>query len=283
MYKIPYSKQHILYMVMQHLLFKQWLLSEMANYGHDARRSNRPMGGTETIHGDDLFDTIDTNVIMDELAKLPLGPNNSNQKWNNIVEWGTEVGAIQIECSQLGALRLVTRRKISDLQGEVVWICKNVRPISDVNDENKEIGVAHESYESAAKLNTKMIDAPARDFPEFERLAWRMWAGLKREHPSYAMFPIGLRKQNDDWYKMVFEFRGGGQGNIGDQGFLRQFDVDLLWDKKKGIIRCWGSNIDSAQNKSDWGLNPPEWNEFFSPAQDHTEIIECIVKTFMQY
>lgn len=271
---------------MRDLLFKQWMLSEMANYGYDSnRRSNRPMGGTETMPEDTLYDVLDATAIMTELTKLPpLGPNGPNQKWDNIVEWGDGAGAIQIECTTLGSLKLIVRRKISDLQGEATWICKNVRALSDVEDENKEISVAHELYELANKLSTVMIDAPAREFEEFERLAWRMWAGLKKEHPSYCMFPVGLRKQNDNNYKMVFEFRGAGQGHIdADGGFLRQFDVELVWDAKKGLIRCWGNNIESSQGRSAWNISPVEWNEYFSPAQDQQEIIECIAKIFMQY
>lgn len=269
---------------MRDLLFKQWLLSEMANYGYDARRTNKVMGGTEIMPGEELYDVIDSSAIIEELFKLPaLGPNNPNMKWDNVVEWGEGSGAIQIECTNLGSLKLVTRRKISDLLGEATWICEYVRPLSDVDDENKEIGVAHEVYEIATQINTKMMPAPTREFEEFERLAWRMWAGLKREHPSYAMFPVGLRKQSDDYYKMVFEFRGGGQGHVGDQGFLRQFDIDLFWDKKRGLIRCWGYNIDSAQNSSDWGISPSEWDEYFSPAQEQPKIIECVANIFMQY
>lgn len=270
---------------MQHLLFKEWLLSEMADYGYDTRASSRLQGGTDIIKGDQLYDVIDATSIISELVRLPsLGPNEPIQKWDNIVEWGNGVGAIQVECTTFGSLKLVMRRKIADLQGEAAWLCKGVRPLSDIKDATHEISIAHESYEVVSQLSNKLMESPAREFPDFERLAWRMWAGLKKEHPSYCMFPIGLRKQTDDNYKMVFEFRGAGQGHVdADQGFLRQFDIELVWDKKKGLVRCWGNNIESQQGRSSWDIAPQEWNEYFSPFQDHSEIIDCIVKIFMQY
>lgn len=270
---------------MPHLLFKQWMLSEMADYGYDSRRSAKTMGGTEIIPGDQLFDMVDTNKIIDELAKLPpLGPNFPNQPWNNIVEWGNAPGAIQVQCTTFGSLKFVARRRTSDLLGESVWICKKVRPVSDIDDEDKEISVAHEMHEIVKNLSQEMIDSPAREYEDFERLAWRMWAGLKKEHPSYCMFPIGLRKQHENYYKLVFEFRGAGQGHVDSNGgFLRQFDVDLIWDAKRGLIRCWGYNIDSATNKSDWSVSPSEWDEWFTPNQPAQEIIEAVVNIFMQY
>ena len=263
--------------------FKQFLI-ELADYGFNSNPRNKPMGGTEIVQGDELYDVVNTSEIMSELVNLPpLGQNYPNQKWESMIEWGTGPGAIQVECTTLGSLKLITRRKISDLEGEDVWICKNVRPLSDVDDQHQEIRVANEVHDVVADLSEKMIDAPAQEFDDFERLAWRMWAGVKKEYPSYCMFPVTLRKQNENYYKMIFEFKGAGAGNIADGGSIKQFDIDLFWDDKKGLIRCWGYNIDSPTKKSAWNLNPSEWNEYFSPAQEKTEIIESVVSIFMQY
>jgi hypothetical protein len=66
-------------------------------------------------------------------------------------------------------------------------------------------------------------------------------------------------------------------------GILKQFDIDLNFEKDKGLLRCWGYNITSPFKSSQWEIEPSEWDEKFSPKQPFEEIIECITKIFMQY
>lgn len=269
---------------MTNLLFKEWLISEFADYGYESRQGNKPKGGTDIIPGEDVYEVLDPSIIIQELSKMsPIGPNKPEQKWDCCIEWGTGFGAVQLEYTPLGSVRMIVRKKIFDLEGQETWICKYVEALDDVGDSQTEYALAIKFHEVAEKQSQLLTEGPLSEFDELERLAWRLWAATKRDHPSYAMFPIGLKKQNEDYYKLVFEFRGGGQGDVNHSGFLRQFDIDLFWDKKKGLIKCWGYNIDSAKNRSAWEVNPSEWNEWFSPAQDHTEIIKCVVTSFMQY
>lgn len=269
---------------MQNLLFKQWLISEMADYGFDTYQNNKVMGGTEKEPGEEVFKKINTSKIMSELTKLPsIGPNHSNHSWEHVVEWGYGPGAIKIEIAPLGSSRLITRRKIKDLQGEDAWICKNVRGLKDVKDQDKEIGIAQDMHELATNISQEMIEGPDKEFPDFNRLAWKTWQSVKKTHPSYCMYPVSLRKQNENYYKMIFEYRGHGQGHVdsGSNGML-QYDIDLFWDKEKGLIRCFGYGIETNNGPS-WNIAQQEWNEFFSPHQSSEEIIECIINTFMQY
>jgi hypothetical protein len=272
--------------------FKNWIISELANYGDGGKSSfkksdglRKLTGGTEPEPGENLFDVIDGATTITELAKLPpLGPNFPVQVWENIVEFGDNIGAIQIECTTLGSLRFMIRKKINDLQGVPTWICKHVRPISDIDDQYKEIDIAHNLYDNQIKkFSEQLLEGPVKEYSDFDRFIWRLWAGVRKRHPSYAMYPVSLRQQNENYYKMIFEFRGQGAGPTGDAGYLRQFDIDVFWDRKKGLIRCWGYDIMSDSKKSAWNIQPSDWDEWFSPIQDTKEIIECIVNVFMQY
>jgi hypothetical protein len=268
------------------LLFKNWLLNEIADFGFDQDMRNKPKGGTEEMDGDTPFKRVDGSKIITELGKLPaLGPNKPFQKWNDVVEWGRGPGAIQAGVSPLGSMRVVVRRMVKDLQGEATWICHRVVPLGDNKAEDKELSIAHDVYDQLTEISKEMVPGPEKEFDELERLSWKLWAAAKRDHPSYCMFPIGLKKQNEDYYKLVFEFRGHGvlRQKTGKPGRAEQYNIDLVWDKKKGLIKCWGYDIDSTLGQHSWTVQPSEFNEWFSPKQDQDKIINNIVKIFMQY
>jgi hypothetical protein len=99
------------------------------------------------------------------------------------------------------------------------------------------------------------------------------------------MFPIDLRKQDENYYKLVFEFRGQGVGSPynGKTGRSEQFNIDLIYYPKKGFLRCMGYDIDSSMRERKWSIQPSEWDEAFAPKDDENTIIENIVKLFLQY
>lgn len=271
---------------MDRLLFKSWLVSEMADYGFDQDMRNKPRGGTEAMDDDTTFKRLDGSKIITELAKLPaLGPNKPNQIWNDVVQWGKGEGAIQCGVSPLGSMRVVVRRMTKDLQGEATWICHRVVPLGDNKAEDKEISIAHDVYDQLTEVSKEMVPGPDKEYGELERLSWKLWAAAKRDHPSYCMFPIGLRKQNENYYKMVFEFRGHGvlRQKAGRPSRAEQFNIDLIWDAKKGLIRVMGYDIDSTLGQHSWQVKPSEFNEWFSPKQEHEQIIKNVVKIFLQY
>ena len=270
--------------MMNKLSFKHYL--EMANYGYDSVEGNHIMGGTEQMQGDDLFSKFNPNLIIEELVRLPpLSTHEGIQIWDESVQWGREVGAVRVSASPLGSLRLMTRRLSTDLLGEQMWICKNVLPIKDYQDQHKEIDMAHDLHKKLEELFKESLDTPDGEYEDTERLAWKLWHTVKKRHPSYIMFPIDLRKQDENYYKLVFEFRGQGVGSPynGKTGRSEQFNIDLIYYPKKGFWRCMGYDIDSSMRERKWSIQPSEWDEAFAPKDDENTIIENIVKLFLQY
>lgn len=271
---------------MNNLFFKDWLMSEMADYGFNYNNLSKPKGGTDVMLGDQLFNKLDGSKIISELSRLPaLGPNIPYRKWHDSVQYGTGPGSLQVSITPLGSMRVVIRRSSNDLLGEQIWLCHKVIPLDDIKSENKEISIAQEVYGDLQEVSNLSIYGPAANYDGLEKLAWRLWSAAKKEHPSYIMFPTKITKQNENYYKLVFEFRGHGvtRPNVGRQGRAEQFDIDLIWDKPKGLLRCIGYNIDSCIGQHSWTIQPAEFNEYFSPHQENDEIIENIIKTFMQY
>lgn len=265
---------------MAKLDFKTWL--EMADYGFD--KVKKPTGAKAPPDDALPIDPIDSHLIIRELRRMPpLGQFLPEVKWNDVINWGNEVGALQIDISPLGSYKIVTRRKVKDLQGETTWICKGVLALNEESEYNKnEPEIADELYQTLKEVSGQMIQGPAKEYPHFEKLANALNNATAREYPDYCMFPVGFKKISDDYYKCVFEFRGHGM-EAPTTMRAEQFDIDLYWDKKKGLIRCWGYDIDSQTKQHDWRVMPSEWDEWFSPGQPIKEICEIVVGIFMTY
>jgi hypothetical protein len=238
------------------------------------------------MRGEEVFNPVSSSKIMTELARLPgVGIKTPDRKWNNIVEYGDGFGAIQVAVAPLGSMRIMTRRKTSDLQGNPVWILKNVFPLCDKKDLNLEETIASNIHQKLFEIENKMVEGPASEYPEFKKLAEKLWNSAKRNHPSYIMFPVTMRLQSENLYKFIFEFRGQGIGapTQNRTGRAERFDIDLYWDREKGLIRCWAYDIESNINQHNWSVQVSEWDENFSPKQPINEIVEAIIVNFLQY
>jgi hypothetical protein len=271
---------------MNRLSFRKWLLDEMANYGFDGPTTSQILGGTDVMQGDDLFSKFDCSLVIDELTRMPaIGTSQALQIWDEVVQWGEDAGAVRVSASPLGSLRFVTRRLIADLNGEYTWICKKVNPIKDFDDQHEETKIASKMFEQVEEVMKEQLDIAVKNYEGLEKLAYKLWHGTKRQHPSYIMFPTNLRKQNENYYKLVFEFRGQGAGAPynGKTGRAEQFNIDLVFYPEKGLIRCLGYDIDSSYRSRDFHLQPSEWDEAFSPKQESDVIVENIIKLFLQY
>jgi hypothetical protein len=195
---------------------------------------------------------------------------------------GDQAGAIKIDVSPLGSYKIIARRKIKDIQGEDTWVCKKVFPLDENEHNNNEIPLAHSIYDDLVEINKTLLEGPKREFPEFERLVEKLTSAVRQNYPSYCMFPKGLKKMNEDYFKIYFEFKGHGV-EAPTRGRAEQFDIDVLWDRNKGLVRIWGYDIDSKVRQHTWNVQPSEFDEWFSPSQPPEEIIEAVVSMFMTY
>lgn len=267
------------------LSFRFYLMQEMARYGFPDE-DTQILGGTETMRGDNLFSRVDTNLVINELVSMPpLGNVDCHQKWDDTVQWGTGAGAIKANITPAGSIKVMTSRLASSLEGEPTWILKSVYPLRDYRDQHKEPAIAEHVYGEIKKISTEELDVAVPDYDGMDRLAQRLWHTTKKKHPGYIMFPTSLWKQRENYYKLVYEFRGQGTGSPfkGMTGRTEQFDIDILYEARSGLIRCMGYDIDSSMRQHTWEIQTPEWDVRFSPRQDESEIIDCVVKMFMQY
>ena len=271
---------------MHRLSFKDWFYNEMANYGFDQNANSQILGGTDTMDGDGVFEICDSAKVMDELFHMPpIGNMPATQFFENAVQWGNEVGAIQANVMPLGSQRMVVSRLVPNARGENTWICKYIYAFKDNKDQYKEHEIADRVYKEVQNIAKQPIEAGDTEFDEMERLSWKLWHTTRKLHPSYIMFPTRFQKMEENYFKLVFEYRGQGAGSPmgGFTGKAEQFNIDMVYYPKTGIIRSFAYEIDSNPAGPKWQLQTSEWDMNFSPKQDEDEIIKNIVMTFMQY
>jgi hypothetical protein len=272
---------------MNKLSFKRWaFLKEWADFGFEKKMSDlkaAELGGTVPHEGDGLIDPIDSELITDELRRLPpLGYFSCRYKMSNLLEWGYDVGALQVFISPLGSYKSVIRRKIRDLQGEETWVCKKVIDFNENEHNKNEVPLAHQIYDCLNELHKEEFDSPKSEYKEFDKLAHALFNEVKRNYPAYCMFPVGMKKMDEGYYKIVYEYRGHG-AETPTRLRAEQFNIDLFWDKKKGLIKCWGYEVDSHMRQHNWMVQPSEFEEWYAPTQEIKKIVHSIKIMLMTY
>jgi hypothetical protein len=222
-----------------------------------------------------------THIFTSELKRLIEG----NKKkilisWEEEVRWQENDSIFDINVNPYGSLRITTRKEVQDFEGNKIRVCKYVYPINDFKI-NKETRIANFLYEKVKKISKKNIDYPV-DRYKIENLAYKVYEHLEKNYPSYIMFPTKMIKMNENYYKIVFEFRGAGTGTPG-QSVGMQFNIDLSFDKKIGYIKCWGYMVESPSKTRKFNIMPSDFNEYFSCKQSHERIIDMISKTFNKF
>lgn len=264
------------------LNFSEWFL-EFANYGFD-KKSNAKKNNQNIQNNTDDAPWVMFNVenFFLELKDLVASDGKRSTKiWHEELDWLDNGSVVSVNINPLGSLRITTRKNIKDLEGHDTRVCKHV---FDVCEEHikKEVSVANEIYSKIKEFNQSNIDYPAKEYKNIKKLAQELFNSTKTKYPERYMFPVKMIEMNNNYYKLVYEFRGAGQGAPG-QSVGRQFNIDLTFDKDKGLLKCWGYDVDSKVRKNYYYVQPSEWNEYFSPQESNKSIINMIVTTFMTY
>lgn len=264
--------------------FNNWYkLQEYADYGFsdlsmhvvnsEIKNKFRPKPTNVIFKVDDFLDRL-TEILNSDSKKII-------RKWSEEIMWNDNSHLMETNVNPFGSLRITTRKYIKDLNGVPTPICKDVFDIDEEHN-GREYDVAEVLYERIKNIRNQNHDFPLKEYKNLERLAVGLYKACLSKYPSYIMFPKGLKKINENYYKVFFEFKGAGAGVPGNAR-AEQFDIDLSFDKEKGLLRCWGYNIDSPMKQKLFIAQPSEWNEYFSPKENDKKIIKCIIKTLMTY
>lgn len=258
--------------------FKNWL--EWADYGFDRQAPE------EKEQDDDLpYDPINSEIIIKELLSLgKVGTKPPKHAWHTCLEYGekTQPGAMEIDISPLGSYKIVTRKKIRTLEGEIVGICKHVLSLNEHDTKNSnEIPIAHKMYSVLEIIDGVMLDAAKPEYPEFKKLVVYLATAAARLAPKIMMYK-GVKELDENYALIWFELNGAGIEAPGHER-VEQFNIRIQFDKKTGLIRCWGHDVTSPMRQHKWEAQPSEWDEYFAPTQTMKEITEAIIGAFRTY
>ena len=258
--------------------FKTWL--EWADYGFERQPPKMDSKDDELP-----FDPINSEIIIKELLSLgKVGNKPPKHAWHTCLEYGdkTQPGAMEIDISPLGSYKVITRKKIRTLEGELVGICKHILSLNEHDTKNSnEVPIAHKVYSVLEIIDGIMLDVAKPAYPEFKKLVHYLASAASRLAPE-IMFYKGTKFLDENYALIWFELHGAGIEAPGNQR-IEQFNIRINFDKEKGLIRCWGHDVASPMRQHEWQVQPSEWDEYFAPTQSMKEITEAIVGAFRTY
>ena len=279
---------------MKPINFKEWLAKtpeDLFGIDPDENVSKEELRRRRAENYDTPGGSLSPTLLMSELLKMgPVGNKAPERIWNDVVGYGDHdrAGALMAVMTPTGSLRINIRKLAMDLEGNKVWALKKVISLVDQYDQTdrgniSETGLAYHYHGEIEKINTASIDSANNDYKNTETLALKLAAMARRQHPS-VMHYQGIRKHSENHYQIYFQYRGHGQGgNVPKQSVMEQFDINLVYYPSRGVLRCWGGEIQSPKNAHRWKLMPSEWDEYFMPSQPMAEIADAIIESFMTY
>jgi len=267
---------------MSYKTFTEWLIQEKKDiFGFKKPEIDRHRENDYPIKG------LDYDCIFKELMHHSVGLKTPFSNFHDQITWGdkSQGEAIRLEMTPLGSARMVTRRFIKDLEGNELWICKNVKPLPDWSYQENELQLVDELCSKIEEIDKTEIDS-ARQECDLEYLAMKLGSEIKMQKPCKWMVFDKIKKLTEHHYIITMNMTGyGGDMNSGSGLSMKteQFHIQLHFDKPRGIIRCFGHGIESPKKFSSWKPTISDWDENFTPTQTKSEIIESIIKSLESY
>jgi hypothetical protein len=228
-----------------------------------------------------LTKTLNSDEIVSELVRMPLGTRQPILEWTDTVTWGGGLpGTIRLVVSPIGSYKATIRKLISDSTGQATWVCKRIYPLN-LKEKRTEQDWVQIIYEDVRKISQEGQDGSEHKFPKLERMVVNLASKIKQYAPMVFIYE-GIRKSDDDNYIIYMGYRGQGVQRR-QQRRCEQFNISVSYIKDRGLLHVWGYDITSPLRGHKWEVQPAEWNEYFTPSQKPEEIIEAIVSAVRSY
>lgn len=263
--------------------FKKWMLREAKDiFGFEKFNVQEP----KQIQDENPITAISIELMMNELLRIELNEQKPFSKFINQIQWGNHNGATQMVISPLGSFKSIIRRMQTDLEGNQVWICKNILPYKDVLNANMKIdeNLAYLLFQRIEEANEKQLESAIGNYSNLENLVVKLTRECQKPNilPKIFIFTGVKEVKHNEHYIIHFECRGQGVETPGS-GRLEMFAIEMNYNPKTGLIRCYGHDVQSSMKGHVWYPQPSEWDEYFSPAQDSSEIVGSICGALRTY
>ena len=263
--------------------FRNWLLEEAKDiFGFD--RIRYPISNKE--EKEDPIKPISIELMMNELLKMELNDQKPFSKFINHIQWGEHNGATQMVISPLGSFKSIIRRLQTDLTGCPVWLCKNILPYKDILDADIVVdeNLAHMLFDKVQKNNDKQLESAIGGYSDLEGLVLKLVSECQKPKflpPLFIFMGVKEIKHNEN-YLIWFECRGQG-AEAPNAARVEMFEINMSYNPKTGLVRSFGHDVQSPMKGHVWYPQPSEWDEYFSPAQPVSEIVNSICGALSTY
>lgn len=266
---------------MNYFNFKNWYITENKKdiFGFSKKE-------TKKEDPDDIIDTVNPDLLVNQLLKMNIGNKNPKSFFNNEIIWSNETNdKIKLEISPYGSLRAIVKRLISDSEGEDKWITKYVHLLPDDYKKINELDFAFKIFDKIKEINKLDVDSNSRKI-NFENLVIKIGEQIKLRKPCKWMIFNKIKKIKDNYYIIMLNMTGSGlesPSGSGPSDKIEQYQIDITYNEKSGIIRSFGTSITSSKHKSQWKLGISDWDEKFITSQKTEEITSCIVNSLKSF
>lgn len=257
--------------------FETWAIQEGKDIFGFERNAEIPQ---ITKTSEEPQQAIETDLIMTRLSKYTLGSKMPMREWQNEVQWGVENGAIKIYLSPLGSLGAYFKRRGFNLLGQETWFCKEVYPFRHLK-ENAADTLPEELFEIAKRIDLTNPESANGNFEELESLVYALGSEVRRKAPEIFVFE-GIRKVSDFNYLIYMSLRGQGV-EAPQHARVEEFVINVSYNKSKGILKCFGHDVQSQTKQHTWTLQPSEWEFYFAPTQERDEMIRATINALSIY
>lgn len=255
--------------------FNNWIQKRINEYADFGFISKGPRIQLASPDSNEPFKSVNVDTVCRQLRNINIGIKEAVDTFPCEVQWGDDVGAIKLFFYPYGGLRCSIRRLGVDMQGENVWVCKKVIPITEKYDENQDT-LIFDLRERLETIDKEGINGPSGEYTKLETLVLHLASALNIIEKHKILMYEGIRKVKENRHYIIhFGCMGMGVQAMG-QRRLDQFQIDVRYIENKGCILINGQDVGDSIKSHRWITQPADIMEYFFPSQPEKEIIECI-------
>jgi hypothetical protein len=255
--------------------FSNWIqkrINEYADYGFASKAKRIDLAVKDS---NEPFKHVNVDTVCRQLRNINIGIKESVDSFPMEVQWGNDTGAIKLFFYPYGGLRCSIRRLGVDMQGENVWVCKKVIPITQKYDENQDT-LIFDLREKLEHIDKEGIDGPSGQYNKLETLVLHLASALNKTEKHKILMYEGIRRIKENRHYIIhFGCMGMGVQAMG-QHRLDQFQVDVRYIENRGCILINGQDVGDDIASHKWVTAPADIMEYYFPSQPEKEIIDSI-------
>jgi len=267
---------------MNYFNFKSWLISESEKDIFGFEKTKKYQNHINNI----IVDSVNPDIIVKQLLGMKIGNKTPKSEFNNQIVWSNETNdKLKLEISPYGSLRATIKRLTTDSEGESVWVTKYVHLLPDDDEKINELDFAFKIFEKLKNIEKLEIDSNTKKI-DFEKLVIKIAENIKLKKPCQWMIFNRVKKIKDNYYIIMMNMTGNGlesSSGSGPSNKIEQYHVNIVFNDKSGVIRSFGSAIESSKKSAQWQSGVPDWDENFITSQKSEEIISCITNSLKSF